>query len=136
MSLVFVSGCFDLLHEGHRRFLLAARELGDELIIALNSDQSVRRLKGASRPIEPCAERRRKLERLRLGPVIPLTDDSPVTLLYQWTPNILAKGRYADHLPADVAFACQELGIVVHYTGELARCSTTGILNGQALPQG
>ena len=53
LKLVFTNGCFDLLHPGHVRYLAAARKMGDHLLVAVNSDRSVRRIKGPSRPVQP-----------------------------------------------------------------------------------
>lgn len=72
---VFTNGCFDLLHVGHLRYLQAARELGDRLVIGLNSDRSVRELKGPSRPILPEDERAELLDALRCVDAVVIFDE-------------------------------------------------------------
>lgn len=72
---VFTNGCFDLLHVGHVRYLEAARELGDRLVVGLNSDQSVRSLKGSSRPILPATERSELLAALRCVDAVVVFDE-------------------------------------------------------------
>ena len=69
-TIVFTNGCFDILHAGHVRYLNAAKALGDVLIVGLNSDESVRRLKGEGRPINPAADRAEVLAGLRAVHVI------------------------------------------------------------------
>ena len=91
--LVFTNGCFDILHVGHVRYLTEARALGDALLVAINSDHSVRRLKGASRPIMNENERAEMLG--ALAPVTYVTifdDDSPRALIGEILPDILVKG--------------------------------------------
>lgn len=91
--MVFTNGCFDLLHVGHIRYLTAARALGDFLVVGLNSDASVQRLKGPSRPIVPEAERREVLLALRaVDCVCIFSEDTPLTLIQQIKPQILVKG--------------------------------------------
>ena len=91
--VVFTNGCFDILHVGHIRYLAAAKELGDVLIIGLNSDASVRRLKGQERPIVPETERREMLLALRsVDEVIIFEEDTPLSLIEHLRPDILVKG--------------------------------------------
>ena len=91
--LVFTNGVFDLLHPGHVEYLEAARALGDRLIVGLNSDASVRRLKGASRPIVPEAERAEILTALEaVDLVVVFEDDTPERLIREIRPLVLAKG--------------------------------------------
>ena len=92
-KIVFTNGCFDLLHVGHLRYLQAARALGDCLVIGLNADESVTRLKGPSRPILPEAERRELLLGLRVVDyVIVFAEDTPYKLISQVSPDVLVKG--------------------------------------------
>ncbi len=92
-TVVFVNGCFDLLHVGHIRYLEAARELADLLILGLNSDQSVRQLKGPGRPIMPELERAEILAALECVDGIVIFDDPTVDgLLLELRPDIHAKG--------------------------------------------
>ena len=91
--LVFTNGVFDLLHVGHVRYLAAARALGDALVVAINSDRSVRELKGPDRPLFDQAERAEILAALRAVDYVTVFDDvSPRTLIATLLPDILAKG--------------------------------------------
>lgn len=90
---VFTNGCFDLLHVGHLRYLSEARKLGDFLVVGLNSDDSVRRLKGLGRPILPAVERAELLEALRVVDYVVLfAEDTPEEIILQVEPDILVKG--------------------------------------------
>ncbi len=98
-KVVFTNGCFDLLHTGHIRFLHEARRLGDILVVGLNTDRSVRALKGASRPILPQEERAAILSALEVVDYVVFFDDlTPEPLLEGLRPDILVKG---DNLPQD-----------------------------------
>lgn len=102
--LVFTNGVFDLLHAGHLQSLERARALGDRLVVAVNSDSSVRRLKGPDRPYQPAAERTLLLAGLRVvDAVIEFDEDTPAELLAQLLPDVLVKG--ADYEGRDVAGA-------------------------------
>jgi D-beta-D-heptose 7-phosphate kinase/D-beta-D-heptose 1-phosphate adenosyltransferase len=91
--LVFTNGCFDILHVGHVRYLQSARELGDALLVAINSDRSVRELKGAGRPIMNEQERAEMLAALGAVDYVTVFDDtSPRTLIAEVLPDILVKG--------------------------------------------
>src|ERR1043165_2726901 len=91
--LVFTNGCFDILHVGHVRYLRAARELGDALLVAINSDRSVRELKGAGRPIMNEGERAEMLAALSAVDYVTIFDDtSPRSLIAEILPDILVKG--------------------------------------------
>jgi rfaE bifunctional protein nucleotidyltransferase chain/domain len=100
-TVVFTNGCYDLLHPGHIRLLEKARSLGDILILALNSDDSVRRLKGPSRPLIP--ERERAEVALGLAAVDAVTlfdEDTPRELIAAVLPDILVKGADWAHFIA------------------------------------
>ncbi len=91
--LVFTNGCFDILHVGHVRYLAAARALGDRLLVAINSDRSVRALKGLERPIMNERERAEMLAALSAVDYVTIFDDlSPRALIAELLPDILAKG--------------------------------------------
>jgi rfaE bifunctional protein nucleotidyltransferase chain/domain len=91
--VVFTNGCFDLLHPGHVRTLERARALGDLLVVALNSDRSVRELKGPGRPVVPEAERAELLAALAAVDYVTLFDDpTPQPLIAQLRPDVLVKG--------------------------------------------
>ena len=92
-TLVFTNGCFDILHVGHVRYLAAARALGDALLVAVNSDRSVRALKGAGRPVMSEAERAEMLAALACVDFVTVFDeDSPRRLIVELLPDILVKG--------------------------------------------
>ena len=92
-SLVFTNGVFDLLHVGHVRYLHQARALGDALVVAINSDRSVKELKGDSRPVIGEQERAEILAALRQVTYVTIFDDlSPRTLIARVLPDVLAKG--------------------------------------------
>lgn len=100
-TVVATGGCFDLLHAGHIGVLQAARALGDCLVVCLNSDDSVRRLKGAGRPLVPQADRIAVLEALSdVDAVAVFDEDTPVALLRQLRPDVFAKG--ADYALTDI----------------------------------
>jgi D-beta-D-heptose 7-phosphate kinase/D-beta-D-heptose 1-phosphate adenosyltransferase len=91
--VVLTNGCFDLLHPGHVTYLEAARDLGDVLVVALNSDQSVRRLKGPERPILSEGDRAIVLAGLRsVTYVVVFAEDTPRDLIGQVLPDVLVKG--------------------------------------------
>jgi rfaE bifunctional protein nucleotidyltransferase chain/domain len=92
-TIVFTNGCFDILHAGHVQYLEAARALGDILIVGLNSDASVKRLKGASRPINSQQNRAIVLAGLEaVSYVVVFDEDTPYKLIEALLPNILVKG--------------------------------------------
>ena len=91
--IVFTNGCFDLLHIGHVRYLEEARALGDVLVVGVNSDASVRKLKGPKRPILPEAERAEILSSLGCVDYISLFDEiDPLKLITSLRPDVLVKG--------------------------------------------
>jgi rfaE bifunctional protein nucleotidyltransferase chain/domain len=100
-TVVFTNGCYDLLHPGHVRLLERARSLGDILILALNSDASVARMKGPSRPIIPQNERAELAASLAAVDAVVLFDeDTPRELIAQILPDILVKGADWSHFIA------------------------------------
>jgi D-beta-D-heptose 7-phosphate kinase/D-beta-D-heptose 1-phosphate adenosyltransferase len=91
--LVFTNGVFDLLHVGHVRYLAQARALGDALVVAINSDRTVRELKGPDRPLFDQAERAEILAALRPVDYVVVFDDvSPRSLIRELLPDVLVKG--------------------------------------------
>lgn len=93
LKLVFTNGCFDILHEGHVRYLNEACNLGDRLIVGLNADASVSRLKGPHRPINPQRSRAYVLAGLEcVSAVIVFEDDTPMQLIQLISPDVLVKG--------------------------------------------
>ncbi len=91
--IVFTNGVFDLLHYGHVEYLEDARALGDRLVVGVNSDASVRRLKGPARPLIPEHERAELLAALESVDMVAIfEDDTPLTLIEEVAPDVLAKG--------------------------------------------
>jgi rfaE bifunctional protein nucleotidyltransferase chain/domain len=100
-QIVFTNGCFDILHKGHIDYLSAAAETGDVLVVGLNTDQSVRRLKGESRPVQDEIARARILASLFFVDAVMLFDeDTPYELIKKVQPDVLVKG--ADYKPEDI----------------------------------
>lgn len=103
-KIVFTNGCFDILHVGHITYLRDAKRLGDILVIGVNSDDSVKRLKGESRPINSCEDRMILLSSLDfVDYVIEFDEDTPSDLIEKITPDVLVKG--GDYKPEEVAGA-------------------------------
>lgn len=101
-TIVMTNGCFDILHAGHVHYLNQAKQLGDRLIVAVNDDDSVRRLKGAERPFNPLPHRLAVLSALEcVDWVIPFSEDTPAPLICQLLPDILVKG--GDYQPHEIA---------------------------------
>jgi rfaE bifunctional protein nucleotidyltransferase chain/domain len=130
-TVVATGGCFDVLHAGHLASLQAARALGDCLVVLLNSDASVRRLKGPGRPVHAAADRARLLEALScVDAVAVFEDDDPSDTLGRLRPDVWVKaGDYADaRLPeaATVEAAGGRVVLVPYVDGH----STTSILSG------
>ena len=112
--IVSTNGCFDILHVGHIRFLQAAKSLGDILVIGLNSDASVKRLKGPTRPVIGQADRAEILAALAcVDYVCIFEEDTPVEFLKGVRSNVHAKG--ADYKPTDLA----ETPVVESFGGEV-----------------
>ena len=110
--IVFTNGCFDILHAGHVRYLAEAKKLGDVLIVGLNSDASVRKLKGAGRPVNSAADRAEVLAGLRaVDHVVVFEEDTAEELVRRLRPDVYVKGGdYSlDRLP--------ESAIVASYGG-------------------
>jgi len=100
-TVVFTNGCYDILHPGHVRFLEQAKALGDVLVLALNNDDSVRRNKGAGRPITPEHDRAVVAAALRAVDAVTLFDeDTPRELIAALLPDVLVKGADWNHFVA------------------------------------
>lgn len=100
-KIVFTNGCFDLLHYGHLHYLSQARELGDRLVVGLNSAGSVRRLKGPTRPINDDLTRTHLLAALSVvDAVVVFDEDTPIELIRHVQPDVLVKG--GDWLPEQI----------------------------------
>lgn len=128
-KLVFTNGCFDLLHPGHIQSLEAARELGDLLIVGLNSDESVRALKGPGRPVLPEQERAEILAALEcVDAVVIFSEPTPREIIAALLPDILVKGG---DWPGDQIVGREEIEAVggkVERVAVLPGYSTTEIL--------
>jgi D-beta-D-heptose 7-phosphate kinase/D-beta-D-heptose 1-phosphate adenosyltransferase len=102
--IVFTNGCFDILHAGHIRYLESAAALGDRLVIAVNDDDSVGRLKGETRPINILASRLYLLASLScVDAVVPFSEDTPLEIIELLRPDVLAKG--GDYKPETIVGA-------------------------------
>lgn len=103
-KVVFTNGCFDLLHPGHVAYLAAARKLGDLLVVGVNDDASVARLKGPERPINNLEDRMLMLASLEsVDAVIAFSEDTPLELIQKIKPQILVKG--GDYKKEDIVGA-------------------------------
>lgn len=129
-KIVMTNGCFDILHAGHVSYLSNARKLGDRLIVAVNSDESVKKLKGESRPINPLAQRMIVLGALEsVDWVVSFTEETPQRLIADILPDVLVKG--GDYKPEQIAGGKE----VIAAGGEVKvlnfedGCSTTNIIN-------
>jgi len=138
-TLVFTNGVFDILHAGHVQYLKAARELGDTLVVGLNSDESVRSLnKGSDRPINPLNDRAVVIGALRaVDFVVCFEESTPEKLISELKPDIHVKG--GDYKPDDLP----ETAIVEAYGGKVVilpflpgRSSTSIIQKLTSLPEG
>ena len=123
--VVFTNGCFDLLHLGHVTYLEEARRLGDLLVVGVNTDESVRRIKGPGRPIVPLEQRMAVLAALEaVDYVVPFGEDTPYELIKALRPHVLVKG--GDWRPEEVVGRdlVEEVRIVPYREG----FSTTGLI--------
>jgi len=92
-TIVFTNGCFDILHLGHIKLLSAAKEKGDRLVVGLNSDQSVNRLKGNDRPLQPFEDRAMILDAIEsVDMVVGFEEDTPAEIILDFLPDVLVKG--------------------------------------------
>jgi len=128
-SIVFTNGCFDIIHAGHVGYLVEARKLGDRLVVAINDDDSVKRLKGAGRPINPADRRMAVLAGLEaVDWVVSFAEDTPETLLTLLHPDVLVKG--GDYSVDQVVGAeyVRTYGGDVRVLAFLDNCSTSAIV--------
>lgn len=129
-KVVFTNGCFDILHVGHARYLREARKLGDVLVVALNSDSSVRTIKGEKRPIVPEAERAEMLASLRSVDYVTLfSEETPFELIEFLRPDIIVKGGDWDEEKVVGRDSVLKWGGRVVIVPEVKGASTTGIVD-------
>ena len=128
--IVMTNGCFDILHAGHVEYLQQAKKLGERLLVAVNSDSSVQRLKGEGRPITCVENRKAVLEALNSTDwIIDFSEDTPEVLIREIKPDVLVKG--GDYFPEQIAGG----EFVKSYGGELVtipfktNCSTSELIN-------
>lgn len=129
-KIVFTNGCFDILHAGHTRYLREARKLGDALILALNSDSSVRSIKGPMRPIVPEAERAEVVGALDSVDYVTVFDElTPLELIEFLRPDVIVKG--GDWAEKDIVGAetVRKWGGRVAIMPEIEGASTTNIID-------
>jgi D-beta-D-heptose 7-phosphate kinase/D-beta-D-heptose 1-phosphate adenosyltransferase len=128
-KVVFTNGCFDLLHPGHVDYLEKAHQLGNRLIVGLNSDASVRKLKGESRPLVPQDARARVLAGLSsVDAIIFFDEETPESLIQELKPDVLAKGAdYEESQIAGAAFV-RSIGGTVERIPLVEGYSTTDLL--------
>ncbi len=128
-KIVFTNGCFDLIHTGHTRYLAKARALGDLLVVAVNSDASVRGLKGDKRPINSEADRMETLAALESVDYVTLfTEPNPYRIISELQPDVLVKGGdwpIDKIIGGDIVEARGGLVVNVKY---IEGASTTGII--------
>ena len=92
-TIVFTNGCFDIIHRGHIELLSAAKEKGDRLVVGLNGDESVKRLKGNDRPIQPVEDRAMILDAIEsVDMVVFFEEDTPAEIILHFLPDVLVKG--------------------------------------------
>jgi len=125
LCIVFTNGCFDILHVGHAKYLEIAKELGDVLIVGVNSDESVKRLKGDLRPINDSTDRAGLIAALRsVDYVVIFEEDTPYELIRVVRPSILVKGGDYRGGPVVGDDLVNEVKIVDFFAGK----STTNIV--------
>ncbi|MDH5718273.1 MAG: D-glycero-beta-D-manno-heptose 1-phosphate adenylyltransferase [Spirochaetia bacterium] len=113
-KIVFTNGCFDILHSGHLQYLWQASKLGDALVVAANSDDSVKRLKGKSRPVNTLKDRLLSLSALPFTSVITsFSEDTPIEIIKKIKPDIHVKG--GDYKKEDLP----EYSVIKKYKGEV-----------------
>lgn len=129
-SIVWVNGCFDLLHEGHLQLLNKASRLGSFLVVGINSDQSIKRIKGNSRPYIPEEARARTLLQFPFVEVVVIfSEDTPLTVLKSLRPGKVVKGAEYQDRDYPERFFLNEIGCSIVYANEVKGVSTTQIVD-------
>lgn len=128
LQVVFTNGCFDIVHYGHIQLLYAAKSLGDKLVLALNSDASIQRLKGAHRPLQHEQTRTQVAAALEMVDlVVVFEEDTPLQLITALRPDVLAKGgdwKVEQIVGSDIVL---EGGGMVHSLPFIEGFSTTAV---------
>jgi len=129
-KIVFTNGCFDILHAGHIQYLIEAKALGDRLVVAVNTDASVRKLKGPERPVNTLADRMAMLAALKcVDWVVAFDEDTPEALIQTINPDIMVKGGdYSDIQALPGARFVLGQGGQVQILSLKPDCSTTKII--------
>ena len=129
-TIVFTNGCFDILHAGHVRYLQAAKKMGDYLIIGLNTDESVKKLKGQSRPINKQEDRAEVLMALKsVDYVVMFGEPTAESLLKKVLPDIYVKGGDYTVQTLPEAKVIQSYGGKIEFVSLLEGKSSTNIIN-------
>tara|TARA_A100001015_G_scaffold177044_1_gene196892 strand:- start:301 stop:765 length:465 start_codon:yes stop_codon:yes gene_type:complete len=129
-KIVFTNGCFDILHLGHLKYLEESKKLGDFLIVAINSDESVKILKGSGRPVNNYTLRSKNLKKLKfVDEVIIFSERTPIKLIKYLLPDVLTKG--GDYKTIDIvgSSVVEKSGGKVVVLPFLKGYSTTNIIN-------
>ena len=129
-KIVFTNGCFDILHLGHLKYLEESKKLGDFLIVAINSDESVKILKGSGRPVNNYTLRSKNLMKLKfVDEVIIFSEPTPINLIKYLLPDVLTKG--GDYKTIDIvgSSVVEKSGGKVVVLPFLKGYSTTNIIN-------
>jgi rfaE bifunctional protein nucleotidyltransferase chain/domain len=130
MKIVFTNGCFDILHLGHVDYLEKARNLGDKLVVGLNSDSSIKKIKGPGRPVLDESARSRILASLSfVDAVILFSEETPLDLIRALKPDILVKGN--DYVAENIVGAefVKSYGGSIKTIDLIQGYSTSGIIN-------
>ncbi|GAA4436464.1 hypothetical protein GCM10023148_43060 [Actinokineospora soli] len=128
--IVFTNGCFDVLHRGHIAYLTQARRLGDVLVVAVNGDASVRRLKGPGRPVNPAADRAEVLSALScVDHVTVFDEDTPTELIRALRPDTYVKGGDYTESMLDEAAVVRACGGEVRIVDYVPDQSTTAVID-------
>jgi D-beta-D-heptose 7-phosphate kinase / D-beta-D-heptose 1-phosphate adenosyltransferase len=129
-KIVFTNGCFDLIHKGHIALLKKAREAGDVLIVGVNSDESVRKVKGHDRPINTLEDRIEVLAGLQsIDYLVSFSEESPVELIKAVHPDIFVKGDHYTETSIPEAPLLKKLGCAVKIIPSIEDISTTELIN-------
>ncbi|MEW5910348.1 MAG: D-glycero-beta-D-manno-heptose 1-phosphate adenylyltransferase [Thermodesulfobacteriota bacterium] len=128
-SIVFTNGCFDILHVGHVRYLAKAKSLGQVLVVGLNSDESVRRIKGRYRPVNPQSHRAELLAALGCVDFVTIFDEEdPLNLITRIMPDVLVKGADWEENEIVGARIVKENGGKVKRVRIVSGVSTSGLI--------